>query len=377
MKIGSLFTGYGGLDLATETYFGAETAWTSDIDPAAAKIIAHRFPHAPNLGDVTRIDWLKVPPVDIITGGSPCQDLSHAGKKAGMTEGTRSNLWVSMREAVAVLRPTYVIWENVRGALSARADSEMESRPGHVGGAHPTLRALGRVLGDLASLGYDAQWHGLHASDVGAPHPRWRVFVVATNTDHMGRQEQRRSSPVRKEHGAAQCRHLHALTAATSAASSPQSRSASTASRPTTSTELSAPCSHEASEASRPTGPTRLQSWPTASSPIVGTDQPDWGIYAPAIHRWELVLGRAAPSPHQPSRNGRVLSARFVEWMMGLPAGWVTDVPDLADEPLLFDDQTQPEIARNAQLKALGNGVVPQQAYEALRRMATGERVAA
>lgn len=81
------------------------------------------------MGDVTKIDWSKIEPVDIITGGSPCQDLSAAGARKGMTEGTRSNLWSAMREAINIIQPQYVIWENVRGALSAKAtsSSDMES----------------------------------------------------------------------------------------------------------------------------------------------------------------------------------------------------------------------------------------------------------
>jgi DNA (cytosine-5)-methyltransferase 1 len=137
-------------------------------------------PDAPNLGDITTIDWATVEPVDVITGGSPCQDLSAAGQRAGMTTGTRSNLWVAMREAIAILRPRLVVWENVRGAYSAPADSGVEPCPGCVGDRPGvSMRALGRVLGDLSELGYDAVWHGLRAADVGAPHARFRVFVVA------------------------------------------------------------------------------------------------------------------------------------------------------------------------------------------------------
>lgn len=185
LTIGSLFTGYGGLDQAVSRVLDAETAWVADIDKGSCKVLAHRYPDVPNLGDVTAIDWSIVQPVDIITGGSPCQDLSHAGKRAGMTEGTRSNLWVTMREAIATIRPRLVIWENVGGAYSARAASELESREGLLGDGtgRPGLRALGRVLGDLASLGYVGGWHGLRASDVGAPHGRLRVFVVAIDAD--------------------------------------------------------------------------------------------------------------------------------------------------------------------------------------------------
>lgn len=186
MKYAELCAGYGGLGLAVEEAFpGAELAWYSEFDPAPSKIMARHWPDAPNHGDMTAIDWAAVEPVDLISGGTPCQDLSHAGRRRGMTEGTRSNLWVAMREAIATIKPTYVVWENVRGAYSAAAASDLEQQPGCVGGHGgrgddvPVLRALGRVLGDLHDLGYDAEWRGLRAADVGAPHGRFRVFVLA------------------------------------------------------------------------------------------------------------------------------------------------------------------------------------------------------
>lgn len=179
---GSLFSGYGGLDMGVQAALGeGRVAWVSDIEPGPQSILAHHYPEAQNLGDVTAIDWAKVEPVDVLTGGSPCQDLSMAGQRAGMRPGTRSGLWESMFTAIKTIRPRLVVWENVRGALSADAFSLMESREGRVGDGPdgPFLRALGRVLGDLASVGYDAQWVGIRASDVGAPHGRFRIFVAA------------------------------------------------------------------------------------------------------------------------------------------------------------------------------------------------------
>ncbi len=114
-----------------------------------------------------------------------CQDLSAAGKRAGMTDGTRSNLWVNMRHAIEIIKPKYVVWENVQGALSAKATSlsDMEQETGFMGGGGSGhLRALGRVCGDLAEIGYDARWTTLRASDIGAPHHRSRVFLLATLT---------------------------------------------------------------------------------------------------------------------------------------------------------------------------------------------------
>ena len=181
MKLGSLFTGYGGLDQAVADHFSADIAWVADNDPSACKVIETRMPGIQNLGDVTAVDWAAVPAVDIIVGGSPCQDVSLAGRRAGMVDGTRSNLWAAMREAIAVIQPQIVVWENVKGALSSAADSSMEQQPGRVGDSDkgPVLRALGRVLGDLADLGYDAEWCCIPASAAGAPHRRDRVFVTA------------------------------------------------------------------------------------------------------------------------------------------------------------------------------------------------------
>lgn len=115
--IGSLFTGYGGLDMGVAMALdpAARVAWTSDVEPGPCKLAATRRPDIPNLGDITKIDWADVEPVDIICGGSPCQDLSLAGKRAGMHTGTRSGLWESMAAAVETIRPRLARWEHVTG----------------------------------------------------------------------------------------------------------------------------------------------------------------------------------------------------------------------------------------------------------------------
>jgi DNA (cytosine-5)-methyltransferase 1 len=182
LTLGELCAGYGGLGRAVENVFGAELKWYSEFDAAPSKVMAYHWPDVPNLGDMTQIDWAAVPKVDILSGGTPCQDLSHAGRRKGMTDGTRSNLWAQMREAIAIIQPTWVVWENVRGAYSARADSDLEYCPGCMGGPGdgiPPLRALGRVLGDLSELGYNTEREGIRAADVGAPHARFRVFALA------------------------------------------------------------------------------------------------------------------------------------------------------------------------------------------------------
>jgi len=156
MKIGSLCTGYGGLDLAVEAHFNAKTIWCSEYDKHASKIIEKRFPGVPNYGDLTKIDWATVPQVDIITAGYPCQPFSNAGKRKG-TEDER-HLFPYILEGVRYLRPKLAIFENVRGHLTLGFDT---------------------VLRDLASIGYDAKWSVVRASDAGAPHQRARLFIIA------------------------------------------------------------------------------------------------------------------------------------------------------------------------------------------------------
>lgn len=182
MKIGSLFSGYGGLDLAVSAVTGAEVAWHCEWEDAPSKILDKNFPSIPNYKDVSKVDWTQVEPVDILTGGFPCQDLSLAGKRAGMKDGTRSGLWSEFFKAIDVLRPKLVVIENVRGILSATAHSDLEQCAwcvGETGDGKPSLRALGAVLGSLASIGYDCKWVGLRAADAGAPHNRFRVFIIA------------------------------------------------------------------------------------------------------------------------------------------------------------------------------------------------------
>lgn len=182
MKIGSLFSGYGGLDLAVSEIFDADVSWHCEWEDAPSAILEKHWPNVPNYRDVTKVDWTTVEPVDILTGGFPCQDLSQAGGRAGLTNGTRSGLWSEMAKAIDVIRPRLVVIENVRGFLSTKAHSELEHCGwcmGETGNGKPNLRALGSVLGDLASLGYDAEWTSVFASDAGAPHRRQRVFVLA------------------------------------------------------------------------------------------------------------------------------------------------------------------------------------------------------
>jgi DNA (cytosine-5)-methyltransferase 1 len=174
------------------------------MTPGASAILAERFPGIPNLGDITAVDWAAVPPVDVLTAGFPCQDISCAGARRGLQPGTRSGVWSNVAEAIRIIRPRLVLLENVRGLLSASAHSDMEPCPWCLGDCKTErpLRALGAVLGDLASLGLDAEWEVLPASAVGAPHRRERVFILAWPGE--GHQRQRSGDPARDGGAAAE-----------------------------------------------------------------------------------------------------------------------------------------------------------------------------
>src|ERR1022692_3101255 len=112
LRIGSLCTGYGGLDMAALAVFGGRLVWCADNDRHVSTILAARYPGVPNLGDLTRIDWSQLEPVDIICAGFPCQDISSSGKRLGIEKAERSGIWRNIVEGIRVLRPRIVVVEN-------------------------------------------------------------------------------------------------------------------------------------------------------------------------------------------------------------------------------------------------------------------------
>jgi DNA (cytosine-5)-methyltransferase 1 len=335
LRIGSLCSGYRGLDMAVEEVFGGTTAWVSDVDPGANKILAHHWLNTPNIGDLTTANWDQVEPVDIVCGGYPCQPFSLAGLRKGTLD--ERHIWPYIADALRVLRPRVAIFENVAGHLRLGFDT---------------------VLADLARLGFDVEWDVVRADEVGAPHQRRRLIVLATaqDTDRSARSERRLAAPGQEEGRGA---------------------------RPDIGGRGGAPAADAdrcglAGDAERHSGPDQGQperqlvldadrrgvqraAPADADSSGRGADQrdvqpgqpdTDWGRFAPAVCRWERVTGRCAPGATDDRRR---LSPAFVEWMMGLPAGHVTAVPGMT---------------RAQQLKALGNGVVPQQAAAAIRLLA-------
>ena len=155
LTVGSLFSGIGGLDLGLERA-GMEVIWQSEIDPYGCRVLKKHWPEVVNHGNIKEINWRNVVRPDIICGGYPCQPFSTAGKRNG-TDDPR-HLWPWVREAISELRPRYAILENVRGHVSL---------------------GLSTVLGEMASIGYDAEWQIVSAASVGAPHRRDRVIIVA------------------------------------------------------------------------------------------------------------------------------------------------------------------------------------------------------
>lgn len=156
MKVASLFSGVGGFDLAAK-WVGWSTRWYSEVEPFASRVMAARFPEAVNHGDIRSIKGANVEPVDLICGGFPCQDISAAGRGAGLA-GARSGLWSEFARLIGEIHPSWVVAENVSALRS---------------------RGLGTILQDLHALGYDAEWHCIPAAAVGAPHQRDRIWIVA------------------------------------------------------------------------------------------------------------------------------------------------------------------------------------------------------
>lgn len=159
-RIGSLFSGYGGLDIAAEQTFDATMVFHVENDAAASAVLAARWPGVPNYGDITLVDWSKAGSIDLLTAGFPCQDVSVAGRRAGFAVGTRSGLWANVVHTTGILRPQMLIAENVKGLLNAYANRTVEPGDSALGDGSTgsLLRAAGAVLGDLADLGYDALW---------------------------------------------------------------------------------------------------------------------------------------------------------------------------------------------------------------------------
>ena len=301
MKIGSLCSGYGGLDMAVEAYFNAETVWMCDNDKYASIVIKERW-GLPNLGNLKEVDWTTVEPIDVLTAGYPCQPFSNAGLRKGLND--ERHIWPSIKEIISQLRPNIVILENVRGHLTI---------------------GFKEVLQDLTEIGYDARWAIVRASDVGAPHRRERLFVLAQPAYTKSQR-----SIIREQDQAGNQRESQ--------------------SQPIGGGKTVTDSNGEGLQRDRwqETG-FRSQSIANPNGDEQQRDRATQRLGSRFNTQSEMRLQR---TPNPLDLNNK-LNAKFVEYMMGLPVGWVTDL----------------DISRSQQLKLLGNGVVPQQAYEAIRRL--------
>ena len=300
MKVAALCAGYGGLELGLSLVCpDVQTSWVAELDPHASQVLDARF-GVPNLGDLTQIT--DPPPVDIVTAGFPCQPVSTAGQR----KGTDDHRWI-IEDVCRVARAAGARWlilENVTGLLTAN-DGD----------------ALARVCAAMASQGFSRwEWTTLRASDVGACHRRERWFCVAEYADVAAGRHTGADAGTQGQHAGRTTQH---------------------GDRPADGARAAAHAEGDEQRERPEPGPVRPEPWDGAAR---------FGPYQPAVDRWAAILGRPAPDP---LTDGR-LNPQFVEWMMGLPAGWVTDIVD----------------SRAKALHILGNGVVPQQAAAAIRELA-------
>jgi DNA (cytosine-5)-methyltransferase 1 len=356
LKIGSLCSGYGGLDMAVEAYFNAETVWMCDNDKYAGIVIKERW-NLPNLGDLKAVDWSTVEPIDILTAGYPCQPFSTAGQRKG--EKDERHIWPEIKTIISNLQPKFAILENVRG--------------------HLTL-GFKEVLQDLTEIGYDARWAIVRASDVGAPHQRARLFIIAypsiqrcespnkragnnsqgkqrssitftrsafvTNANSDAHKEPRRTDRELHEKGSGlQRRENQGQTRCKCRGCCEALQCTNTDSkRFTLGSDRCTTRRNQGQSQSKPAELGEVDS--NANLKQLSSDrqvsQLGW--------RFDSRLDMSMRSIPNPLVNAK-LNTKFVEYMMGLPEGWVTDL----------------DISRSQQFKILGNGVVPQQAYYALQ----------
>ena len=277
MKIGSLFTGIGGLELGVSntvtsiTLKGNDIEWIAETDKNALKILelSTMFHGVPNIGDVKKVDWGTVPDVDCIVGGTPCQDFSHLGTRKGL-EGEKSSLLYTFIEAVKEKKPEHVLWENVTGALTK--------------GAYDVL------LDALNDADYSTSSVIIPASSLGMPHKRSRLFVYAERTEKGLIPFNSQLVKVRPD------TRLRCLPTPNRSRMDGR-KSPGYAKRPSF---------------------YDLKQW---------SDDGVRASYGAAIERWEKTFGRKAPHLAEPRGT---LNVRFVEWMMGFPEGWVAGADDVS-----------------------------------------------
>lgn len=363
VKLGSLCSGYGGLDMATlDAFPDAMLAWHCEIDPDASMVLKYHSPHVPNHGDLKIVDWSTVEPVDILAMGVPCQPVSSAGRQRGDAD----ERWLLPYALIAIrsLAPQWIVFENVRNLISTRKGELWRG-----------------ILDDLRAAGYAVRWLTLGACAVGMPHHRHRVFALAERAGVDAPEAIRLHVPEcgmprgDKDRGllltprACDGDGRTGPTTMRSDGYGPAGLASQLALLPTPTAR-----DGDGRDKGVPLGAAlRLLPSPRATDGVNGGPgqrgskgdlampsavQPErWGQYADAVTRWSTVFG-TPPAPTEPNRNGSPrLAAPFVEWMMGIPAGHVTAVAT----------------NRNAALRIIGNGVAPPQGTRALALLRSGD----
>ena len=365
LRIGSLCTGYGGLELAVTAVLDAEVAWYAEHDPHAAAVLAAQWPRLRNLGDITALDWADVPPVDLITAGWPTSPAPASA--LALRKGPAVDCGTASLTAFASYDPRTSSWKtsprSARGASARSWPGWPRSGMTRSGRAY----ALPMPAPATAATGSSSS----RTSQPPAPCPRLLPPPVAgacndgeSVASWVARRD-RQKKPGRNGNGigtplAIAIRLLPTPDTGTSPNGHGR-RGGRPGNRHQSGNGL------DAAARTLAAGTTGAQ--PLSRAPVA------WGEYEPAIRRRERVLGQPAPPPAEPGPGGRPrLSAAFAEWMMGIP-GRVTGLPG---------------ISRTARLRIIGNGVVPHQAAAALRLLikaaaipgaadgtGTGSRVAA
>lgn len=313
ITVGSLFSGCGGMDLGFENA-GFNIKYQCDIDKWCRKILHKNWQHTIIVGDIHDMYERTVleNEVDILIGGFPCQPVSLAGRKNGVDDPRW--LWPALDRAIRYIQPSYVVVENVPGLFT---------------------RGMGDVLGSLALCGYDAEWFSLRSSDIGAPHRRRRVFIIATNTDRLRyRQERRETLREQREIGRTENDNIF-VCVGKSGIQTTEASNHNFARRDNSGKEKQIQFSESPYQTVTDIDSEYEQrSWREQRGWDESTDG-YFGSYEPAVRRWERIFG---PCPNPIDEKGR-LSCEFSEWMMGFPQGWTEGV------------------SRTQRLKMLGNSV--------------------
>jgi len=310
LTVGSLFSGCGGLDLGIERA-GFETIWFCENDKWCRKILEKRWPGIPIYDDARNF---QPEDVDILIGGFPCQPVSFAGRRNGTDDPKW--LWTAYERAIRILRPQYIIVENVPGLFRHGFED---------------------VLSDLAVQGYNAGWFSLQSSDIGAPHRRKRVFILATDSSRLGFGQDSGGSS--EEQGEARGREKNDyFPQRLGEKSISPAALADTVSGRFKKRQSKWELQLIESEHQAPSDPDSQYEYRAGRIPGTRgqefTDS-DFGNYAEAIRRWSELNGL----PPAPRDDFGRLSPYFVEWMMGFPEGWTEGV------------------SKTQRLKMLGNSV--------------------